>query len=120
MMDLLGWKVSMAEKKRRDFSKKFVSLGVQIDFTEAIRKKIIVSSKDGGLDGIWEMIKSVAEKGGLGFKESLSLKGKMAYAEGQLFSRVAGPACRLLSRWAKDGRYKKTTEELLYVLAAGL
>ena len=110
----------MKESKRFPFSKEFVSLGVLIDYKNSIDKKVVVANKEGRLDGIWEAIKMVKEKQYMGFKDALSIRGKMAYAEGQLFSRVAAPACRVLSRWASDGAYKRVTEELLYVLAAGL
>ena len=46
------------------------------------------------------------------FKEALSIKGKIAYAEGQLFGRVAARACRLLSFWASGGDDKRITEEV--------
>ena len=120
MLSLLGWKVAMEEKKRKEFNRKFVSLGVQIDFNFSEEGKIVVENKEGRVDVLWTTIKDIRDKGWLGFKEALSVRGKMGYAEGQLFSRVAAPACRILSRWAKDGRRKKVTEELLYALAAGL
>ena len=36
MFDLLGWEVSLSEKKRMGFDRKFVSLGIQIDFSDTM------------------------------------------------------------------------------------
>ena len=38
----------------------------------------------------------------MSYKEALSLKGKLQFAEGQLFYRVAAPVCRLLSKWTSN------------------
>ena len=97
-----------------------MSLGVLIDFTQSEHGKIIVSNREGRLDTIWAAIKELHDKGSMGFKEALSIRGKMGDAQGHLFSRVAAPACRILSRWARDGANKKVTEELTYALAGGL
>ena len=107
----------MSPKKRVPFDVTFVSLGVQIDFSETHLGKVLVTNKPGRLDNIKSAIMEVFAKGELGFKEALSIKGKISYAEGQLFSRVAAPACRVLSKWAGYGGRRKLTSELISVLS---
>jgi len=116
MFGLLGWDVSMAVTKRFDFDTSFVSLGVQVDFCSAQVGEITVRNKPGRLESIKEAIMKITEQKSLGFKEALSIKGKLTYAEGQLFYRVAAPACRLLSRWAQCGADKPLTLEMEAIL----
>ena len=52
------------------------------------------------------------------FKQALSIKGKITYAEGQLYGRVAARACRLLSYWARSGESRPLTPELYRSLSS--
>ena len=119
MLVLLGWKVAMVAKKRLPFEKIFVSLGVMVDFTRAASGMITVANKPGRLDSIREAILEVVDKDLMGFREALSIRGKITYAEGQLFSRVAAPACRILSKWASEGNLRKLSEEMVFALKVG-
>jgi len=51
------------------------------------------------VESISESMQKILETGRMGFKDALSVRGKLAFAEGQLFGRVAAPVTRLLSRW---------------------
>jgi hypothetical protein len=117
MLELLGWTVAKSETKRLMFANKFVSLGVQLDFSRTQEKIVIVSNKPGRLDNIKEMVARIFYKKSLGFKEALSLKGKLAFSEGQLFGRVAAPLCRLLSKWASIQVERALSPELIEALA---
>ena len=108
----------MSEKKRFSFEQTFVSLGVQICFGTHGGKSITVSNKPGRIDSIKSSIDNVNVTGRLGFREALSLKGKVAYAEGQLFGRVAAPLCRLLSSWSSKGVDRSVTPELGLLLSS--
>ena len=101
LLDVLGWKVAMTEKKRKPFSASFVSLGVLLDFTSLSEGRVTISNKPGRVSDILVMIENILASGRLGFKEALSLQGKLTFAEGQTFGRVAAPAARHLSEWAK-------------------
>ena len=57
-------------------------------------------------------------RGALDFKEALSIKGKLQFAEGQLFHRVAAAVCRLLSCWASTGGVRPLTEEMRTALGS--
>ena len=105
MLNLLGWDVSMSEKKRFSFQQSFVSLGVQIRFGTGADRTISVSNKPGRIESLERSTDNVQDDGRLGFREalSLSIKGEVAYAEGQLFGRVAAPLCRFLSPWSSKG-----------------
>ena len=109
---LLGWRVSMKETKRLPFEKKFTSLGVQLEFLQRDLGLIRISNKPGRIESIKALAKEILKHGRLGFKGALSLRGKLTYAEGQLFFRASAPICRLLSIWAKVGTERKLSIEL--------
>jgi hypothetical protein len=67
----------------------------------------------GELRAILEAVEEVLAKGTMNFKDALSIKGKLQFAEGQLFFRVAAPVCRLLSRWASVGAERQLTPEMI-------
>jgi hypothetical protein len=110
----------MSEKKRLPFEYCFVSLGVQISFGKTLNEAITVSNKPGRIDSLERAIENVRHLGTLGFREALSIKGKVAYAEGQLFGRVAAPLCRFLSSWSSKGIDRKVTPELMVLLEYSL
>jgi len=102
LFELLGWEVSEGDK-RLIFGKSFVSLGVQVGFEGSSDGVVSVTNKPGRIEGIEESVNGVVKQGSMGFKEALSIKGKISFAEGQMFGRVAAPVCRLLSAWASSG-----------------
>ena len=116
LLDLLGWKVADTESKRKPACKLFLALGVQIDFRETIGNYIILRPKEGRIKSIIEMAEEVLKKGSMNFKEALSIKGKLQFAEGQLFFRVTATVCRLLSRWASTGGCRPLTDEMIAAL----
>eukprot|EP00973_Karenia_brevis_P082311 11409977-Karenia_brevis.AAC.1 len=56
MFDLLGWKISMKEEKRRAFAGSFVSLGALVGLPRLGTRKIIVDNKPGRIESILELI----------------------------------------------------------------
>ena len=106
MLDMLGWKVSKGDK-RLPFMEEFNSLGVRVNLKNSKYGQIIVTNKPGRIESLSAFVNSVLEAKEMGFKEALSIKGKVQYAEGQLFGRVAAPICRLLSVWASSGSVRK-------------
>ena len=53
----------------------------------------------------------------VGFKDALSMRGKIAFAEGQTHARLTAPVSRMLSIWASHAVPRKATEELAWGLA---
>lgn len=116
VFELLGWDVSMTEKKRLLPAECFNSLGVLVDLSRSQYKQVVLFNKEGRIEGIMELVKAILCRNTMGFKDALSLKGKLQFAEGQLFFRVAAPVCRLLSRWASNGSERRLTDEMSLAL----
>ena len=48
----------------------------------------------------------------MGFKDALSLRGKMRFAEGQTHARTTAPLARLLSLWSSVGLARSISSEI--------
>eukprot|EP00973_Karenia_brevis_P068496 9526622-Karenia_brevis.AAC.1 len=94
----MGWKVSLSEAKRLPFAKCFVSLGAQLDFGRMHDGEIVLSNKPGRIEVIGELIGG-ALNGGLRTSILLSIRGKVIYADGQLFGKLSAVVTRLISEW---------------------
>ena len=117
LFGLLGWKISMKEKKRLPFDKIFTSLGVEVDLSKSVQGEISVQNKPGRVDAIRVSVSKIVKSDYLGFKDALSIRGRVAYAEGQLFGRVAAPLCRMLSAHASVGQYGRLHPSLKQALS---
>jgi len=104
LIGLLGWDLSTSEEKRKPFNQIFVALGVQVDFTETASGQIKLSNKPGRVESIAEQVRKILEtpKKILDFKTALSLRGKVAFAEGQTFCRLTAFVAKMLSDWASS------------------
>ena len=69
MLILLGWEVSMSEKKRFAFEHCFVSLGAQISFGKLLAEATVVSNKPGRIDSPERAISNVKATGVLGLEK---------------------------------------------------
>ena len=109
LIDLLGWELSTSEEKRKPFKDSSVALGVQVDFSRAVEHIILLSNKPGRVESIAAQVKEVKDRADkvLTFKNALSLRGKVAFAEGQTFCRLTAYVARQLSEWASSfgGRF---------------
>ena len=99
LLKLLGWKVADAAKKRLPFSKQFVSLGVQIDFSRLVAGEVVMQQKPGRVDAMREQVERLLEADVMSFKDALSIRGRIFFCEGQTFGRIAAPVIHMLTRW---------------------
>jgi hypothetical protein len=116
-MDLLGWRVSLGEK-RLPFVEKFVSLGVLFDFSALNWGQLALDKKPGRVQKIKELIWSTLARRRLDLKMALSIHGKVSFAEGQTHGKVMAPLCRLLSRWASSPGERWISAEMSFALQA--
>ena len=118
LLKLLGWEIADAPEKRLPFSKEFVSLGVKVCFDLSQGGFVQLKNKDGRVDGIVKQFNKLKVPGAtVSFKDALSLRGKISFAEGQTHARLAAPAARLLAIWARDSIPRPLSKELAMSLA---
>ena len=121
LLNLLGWKIADSDAKRLPFAKQWVSLGVEVDFGNSTASEIKLRNKPGRIDNIAEVVAELLGKGAtLGFKEALSLRGKISFAEGYTHAKLTAPLARLLSRWSSIRVPRPVSDELRFSMAAAL
>ena len=121
LLTLLGWRISTSQDKHKPFEQCFVSLGVEVDFTRSELGEILLRNKPGRVAAIRELYEKLCAPGGkLGFKEALSLRGKISFAEGQTHARLTAPLARLLACWSTIRIPRPPSEELLLALSAAV
>eukprot|EP00973_Karenia_brevis_P078731 10927503-Karenia_brevis.AAC.2 len=75
MFDMPGWQVSLADAKRLNFSKVFVSLGAKLDYAEVKSGTIVVQNKPRRAEAIVsQIIQAFAT--GLRTPALMSIRGK--------------------------------------------
>ena len=116
LLTLLGWQIASDPEKRKPFADMFVALGVMISFESAKAGEIALAPKPGRVDGIREQMELIIQRGDMDFKEALSIKGKLNFAESHVFCRVGSALSRLLSKWPADGVSHKLTAELVLAM----
>ena len=99
LIDLIGWEISTTQGKRLPFAEKFVALGVAVDLSDAEAGTVKLSNKPGRIPALRKQIEAAVSCGELSFKEALSIRGRLAFAEGQNYGRIAAPVSHMLSRW---------------------
>ena len=113
LIELIGWDLARTDEKRVPFASSFVALGVKINLSSVANGLVKLSNKPGRVDALHEQIEAAARAGSLPFKEALSIRGKLAFAEGQNYGRIAAPVAQQLSRWTKEAGAQRITSELL-------
>ena len=99
LFEALGWQLAMAPEKWKSFAPQFDCLGVTVDLASTPAGITSVSNKKGRVAGIRQQADLLFSKGVLGFKDALSMRSRISYAETQIFGRVAAPLAHMLSRF---------------------
>eukprot|EP00973_Karenia_brevis_P010996 1488992-Karenia_brevis.AAC.1 len=102
ILGLLGWKVALGEKKRKPFSKRFISLGAEVDFENLVKEELVVRNKPGRVDQIVDTIRRALSCRALRTSDLLSVRGRVLYAEGQLFGRISAATCHMIAEWTRS------------------
>ena len=89
-MELLGWKISTGEDKRRPFSKSFEILRAVVAFPMSSSGVIEVRNKETRLEQLKLQVQELQQCLGSSMSRTKieSLKGRLLYAAGQTYGRV--------------------------------
>ena len=102
---LLGWQFSSSGDKHMDFSEVFTALGVTVQLSSCLDGRLTISNTTRRIKELVEAIQSILSSGSLSKAQALKLRGRMQFAEGQLFGRVG----RLCLRAVSDHAYLAAT-----------
>ena len=100
LFNLLGWGVS--EEKDAGFLSVARVLGVCIDLTDANILLLKLYNTDARKEEIKNSIDDILQRGSLKKGELLSLRGRLVFAENQVFGKTCNIAMKVLSKYA-DG-----------------
>ena len=92
LFDLLGWRFAQEGDKAMPFDTVFGALGIQIDLSGFSKGFVEFSNTEKHKHDLSEMVLSVLSTGSLSPPEALKLRGRLQFADGQLFGRL-GKLC---------------------------
>ncbi len=101
--DLIGWRIAREGSKAETFSECFKCLGVMFDLRESLQSKVCISNTDGRREEITHEISHVLEHGKLTKSMANKLRGRMQFAENQIFGRLNRRALKAVSEHAALG-----------------
>ena len=111
---LLNWEVS--GEKDGGFSSIARALGVEINLSDARLGLVYVCNTEARKKSLNEMITNIIHNGGASAREFESLRGRLIFAEGQMFGRSANLRMKVLSRACRKAGFVKVTDDLLEAL----
>jgi hypothetical protein len=117
LFDLLGWRVSLSEKKNKPMCQSFVILGVVFDFSDARSGWFEVHNKTDRVDAIKSLVDGFRSCRALSSHDAASLRGRFQYAEGQLFARLGALMLKPISERAHALGVTAITPEIEEALA---
>ena len=94
---LLGWETS--SEKEGDFLAISKILGVQIDLNESRLGRFAVSNVEARVKELVASIDAILSRGTLAATEMRALRGRLVFAEAQIYGRLAGLHMQHLGRW---------------------
>ena len=97
LFKILGWETS--SEKEGDFLAISKILGVQIDLNESLLGRFAVSNVDARVKELVATIDTILDRGTLAAAEMRVLRGRLVFAEAQIYGRLAGLQMQHLGRW---------------------
>ena len=108
---LLGWLFAETGGKGLPFADEFNALGVHILCNRSMHSVIEFSNTPKRVKELSDAIRTVVQRGSISSKEASSLRGRMVFAEGQLFGRTGKLCINVLSAHAAEGSDEAVSAE---------
>ena len=107
LFQLLGWKFAVDGDKANDFALAFSALGVRINLEKFAFGKVEFSNTEKRTIELSEAIGAILSRGTMTVLESQKLRGRMQFADGQLFGRLGRLCMRAVTQHAFPYRGKQ-------------
>ena len=120
---LLGWSVS--EDKDKEFGREFGALGIWISFERFLHGEVLFTNTKKRVDEVAAMLDKLVEVRQATRKDLERLRGRMLFAEGQLFGRSSRNCvrairlCQASEEPEIDEGMVKAINQFLYLLKEG-
>ena len=105
-LDLVGWKYSVKEAKRKPMSPIFSVLGVDVDLSASKSGLVLVRNKESRVNQIQLEISEIVSSRAFSSATASSLRGRLQFAESQTFGRAISlfmRSCNSRATGAKPG-----------------
>ena len=100
----LGWKYATDGDKSSSFDSRFAALGIEVDISNLSNGFAEFRNTEKRVRELCGYIDSSISKGVMSLLESQKLRGRMQFAEGQLFGRLGRLCLRAITEHAYSGR----------------
>ena len=97
---LLGWGFAESGDKAQPFALSFQALGVKIDLSKFCEGSILFSNTERRISELKDTFQKILETGLLPQSFALKLRGRMQFADGQLFGRTGKTCMRTITSFA--------------------
>ena len=89
LFGMLGWKYAQDGPKAPPFADSVTALGVRLNVSNLHQGEVTISNTDSRTQELSHTIQVILQRGSLSRHEALRLRGRMQFASGQLFGRLA-------------------------------
>ena len=113
MLDILGWSFDKEGPKSDEFSSSVSALGVQFDLSESGCGTLLVHNTQKRIEDTVALLQDIVNAGRMSKKESLALRGKLAFCDGFIFGRVGKLALQDITRHAYSSPFAAELSERL-------
>lgn len=96
LLDILGWRYSMKESKRKAMDFTFDVPGVTFDLSRSYRGKIVIKNKTSRVAQISKEIDEILQAESFSMAKASSLRGKLQFAESHCYGRALSANLRQL------------------------
>lgn len=100
LFKLLGWIIAEDGDKAKDFSEHITALGICVNLTSFLEGKVLFTNTEKRVTELVSCIKSFLESSQLSVHDAQKLRGRMQFADGQLFGRVGSLCMRSITKHA--------------------
>ena len=111
ILELLGWKYDKSGDKADSMTSEVSALGVQLDLSRTGNGVLLVSNTEKRKDDLCRLMGETLARGTLTSSEAASLRGRLGFAEGQLFGRAIRKLINVLGSHVLQPQAKKNLPE---------
>ena len=115
LFKVLSWVFAEKGDKAQPFGHQCAALGVYFDLAASSMGKAVIANIESRRAELCEEIKSVLSDGQLGSKRAQRLRGRMQFAESQLFGRMGKRCLRVLADFSEARRVSLTRKDVFFL-----
>ena len=114
---LLGWRFAEDGPKAPPFSSSLVALGVQFDVSKLHQGSVSVSNTTNRRDELAQALDQAVTSRSLAKLEALRLRGRMRFASGQFYGRLARRCLAVVTQHAYGSESSTLAEAAIHALS---